>query len=136
MNCPVCGSPLEEGVKFCTVCGTKLVPAPAQPTAQQPPQQPVRQNTSEIAQQYRPLGPWAYLGLNILFAIPIIGFIFLLVFTFSDKNINRRNYARSYWCALLVVIIIAVVFFSIAYATGAIYDIQNAVEEAAYTIKY
>ncbi len=52
-------------------------------------------------EQYRPLSPWAYFGLNILFSIPVVGFVFLLVYTFSRGNINRRNYARSYWCALL-----------------------------------
>ncbi len=67
-------------------------------------------NQNEAAPQYRPLGAWEYFGLSILYAIPVIGFIFLLVFTFSSGNINRRNYTRSYWCGLLVILLITLAF--------------------------
>ena len=63
-------------------------------------------NQNEAAPQYRPLGAWEYFGLTILYAIPVIGFIFLLVFTFSGGNINRRNFTRSYWCWILVWLLI------------------------------
>ncbi len=56
--------------------------------------------------QYRPLGAWAYVGLSILYAIPIVGWVFLIIFTFSGGNINRRSFTRSYWCWLLLVIIL------------------------------
>ena len=65
--------------------------------------------TPEIPYQYRPLSAWAYFGYSILFCIPLVGFILLIVFSFSDENINRRNYARSYFCWLLIAIVIAVV---------------------------
>ena len=55
--------------------------------------------------EYRPLSAWAYVGYTFLFIIPIIGWLFLIIFTFSSKNINRRNYARSYWCFLLLLVI-------------------------------
>ena len=63
----------------------------------------------EIPYQYKPLSPWAYFGYGLLFSIPVVGFILLIVFSFSNENVNRRNYARSYWCALLVVVILIVV---------------------------
>lgn len=135
MNCPVCGSPLEDGAKFCTVCGTSITGESAPKTAPQP-QMNVQQNTAAIADQYRPVSPWGYFGLNILFAIPIVGFICLLVFTFSNKNINRRNYARSYWCALLVAIIVSVVVFAVAYATGAINEVSTAIEKYFSNVGY
>ncbi len=59
--------------------------------------------------KYAPLSAWAYFGLSILFSIPIVGFIFLIVYSVSDANINRRNFARSYWCALLIFAIVAVI---------------------------
>ena len=62
-----------------------------------------------LPRKYRPLSAWEYWGLGILFAIPLIGFIFLIVFSFSDKNINRRSFARSYFCSLVLVIIILAV---------------------------
>ena len=51
-------------------------------------------NNETILTKYKPLSPWAYFGYNILFSIPIIGFILLIVFSFSNDNINRRNYAN------------------------------------------
>jgi len=56
--------------------------------------------------KYAPLSAWAYFGLSILFSIPIIGTIFLIIFSISPKNINRRSYARSYFCGLILVLII------------------------------
>lgn len=55
--------------------------------------------------QYAPLGAWAYFGYALLFSIPIVGLIFLLIFSFNDANINRRNYARSWFCYVVVVLI-------------------------------
>lgn len=39
---------------------------------------------------FKPLSPWAYFGLSILFSLPVVGFIFLIIFSVSDANINRR----------------------------------------------
>lgn len=66
-------------------------------------------NEQNIPSQYRPLSPWAYFGYNLLFAIPLIGFIFLIIFAFDNSNLNRRNYARSFFCTLVLVAIILVV---------------------------
>ncbi len=68
--------------------------------------------------QLEPLSPWAYFGLSILFALPVIGFIFLIVFSVSNDNINRRNYARSFWCALIIALALSLVLFIIALVTG------------------
>lgn len=59
--------------------------------------------------EYKPLSPWAYFGYSILFNIPVIGFILLIVFSLDNSNINRRNYARSYWCWLVIFIILVVI---------------------------
>lgn len=64
--------------------------------------------------EYKPLSPWAYFGYNILFAIPILGLIFLFIYAFSDENINRRNYARSFFCALLIGLILAIIMIVLA----------------------
>jgi len=57
----------------------------------------------DLPSQFRVLSPWAYFGLQILYGIPVVGFIFLLIHTFSAGNLNRRSFARSYWCGLLIV---------------------------------
>ena len=69
--------------------------------------------------KYAPLSPWAYFGLTILFQIPVIGLIFLIIFSISGKNINRRNFARSYWCVLVLVLIIIAVYVIVAASAGA-----------------
>ena len=74
--------------------------------------------TTELPEQYRPLSPWAYFGLQLLFAIPVIGFIFLIVFSCKKSNINRRNFARSYWCALLSAVIVCTIVFIVAAILG------------------
>lgn len=52
--------------------------------------------------QYRLLSPWAYVGYGILFTLPVIGWILAIVFALNDDNLNRRNFARGYWCGVLV----------------------------------
>ncbi len=59
-----------------------------------------------IEEKYRPLSPWEYFGYSILFNMPVIGFIFLIIFSVKDDNLNRRNYARSFWCIYVLAIIV------------------------------
>ena len=59
--------------------------------------------------KFRPLSPWEYVGFSILFLVPIVGLLTLIVITFSDSNINRRSFARSYWCFLFLITIIIVI---------------------------
>lgn len=54
---------------------------------------------------YQPLKMWSYFGYDILFAIPIVGFILMLIFSFGGtRNINLRNYARSKFCIVIIVV--------------------------------
>ena len=69
--------------------------------------------------RYKPIGAWGYLGLEILFAIPVIGWLFLLIFACSGKNFNRRSFARSYFCFLLIAIILCGLIVLILWAAGA-----------------
>lgn len=71
---------------------------------------PYYPSEENLPPEYRPLSPWAYFGYNILFAIPILGFILLIVFALSDSNINRRNYARSFFCWLVLLLIAVLIF--------------------------
>ena len=62
-----------------------------------------------LPEAYRPLSPWTYFGLGILYSLPVVGWIFLIVHAIGSMNINRRNYARSYFCVyVLAIILIAV----------------------------
>lgn len=59
----------------------------------------------EGPEEFRPVTAWGYVGYTLLYLVPFVGLVFLLVFTFSSKNIPRRCFARSYWCWLLLAII-------------------------------
>ena len=62
-----------------------------------------------LPEAYRPLSPWTYFGLGILYSLPVVGWIFLIVHAIGSRNINRRNYARSYFCVyVLTIVLIAV----------------------------
>ena len=73
-----------------------------------------------IPPQYKPLSPWAYLGYQILFTIPVVGLIALIIFALNNDNINRRNFARSYFCVLVIAIVIFVIILilSPAFTSG------------------
>lgn len=116
MTCPTCGAEIPENAISCTFCGTAFeYYTPAAPV---PPVQPAY-NPVTPAPEVKLLGPWGYFGLQLLFAIPLVGFILLIVFSFDNSNLNRRNFARSYWCGLLLSVIIAIVLTVVILATGA-----------------
>lgn len=105
-------------------------PAPvAQSQAYYPPASVPVSPKVELPPQYRPLGAWAYFWYGVLFSIPLVGFVFLIVFSFNDANINRRNYARSYWCGLLIAAIIMAVYILLWVVLGASFTaiLENAI---------
>lgn len=81
------------------------------------------------SEEYRPLGAWSYFGLSILYTLPIVGLIFLLIHTFSGKNINRRSFARSHWCRLLVIILLFLIIYGIAVHAGWTAGLSNIFEQ-------
>ncbi|MBP8969148.1 MAG: hypothetical protein KBG42_07695 [Lachnospiraceae bacterium] len=90
-----------------------------QPYQQQPyQQQPVYNNfyqAPQIPEEYKPISMWGYFGYELLFAIPIIGFILLIVMSFAPANKNVKNFARSYFCLFIIAIILGIILV----ATGA-----------------
>lgn len=125
MFCKQCGATLEENLKFCPACGTATEEAPAEVAVAAPvvPPPSPRKNTvtaDQIPEEYQPLSPWAYFGLQILFSIPIVGFIFLIIFSIKGSNLNRRNFARSYWCSLIIIgaVLLIVLLFALLFTTG------------------
>lgn len=116
MICKNCSAQIPDGSKFCTACGHKIVVEPfvaskpqTPPQVQQgqaPPynlngtqQQTVSKNTALDA----PLTVLDFFLMSLLSFVPIIGFIFLLIWAFSgNTNINRKNYARAALIWILV----------------------------------
>ena len=61
------------------------------------------------------LGAWNYVLLDILYFIPVIGWLCLLAHAFSDKNENRKHYARSYFVRFLMILIISAAAAGVCY---------------------
>lgn len=79
-------------------------------------------NTPEnIPAEYQPISMWGYFCYELLFALPVVGFIFLIVFALGGtNNMNLRNFARSYFCftiiaAILILILIISGVFGVAF---------------------
>lgn len=72
-----------------------------------------------ITEEYRPVSMWGFLGYRILFALPCVGFILILVFSFgATKNLTIRNFARSYLCFLLLLVIIGIISLILSSLVG------------------
>ena len=68
------------------------------------PEQPV------IPKEYKPLGAWGYFGLSLLYGIPLIGLIFVLIFSFGGTdNVNLRSFSRGVFIVKVFSVVISVV---------------------------
>ena len=76
---------------------------------------------NNINYEYQPISMWGYFGYQLLYSIPVIGIIILIINAISHPNINVRNYSRSYFCGLIIVLIIT---FSLL-ALGVLGDIAS-----------
>ena len=66
---------------------------------------------SQIPEEYKPISMWGYFGYNILFSLPIIGLIVLIIFSLGGtRNVNLKNYARSFFCYLIIILILIGIF--------------------------
>ena len=95
----------------------------------------VQQSVTEenLPEEFRPIKSWGYFGYSLLFSIPIIGLICNLIFCFSDSNINRRNFARSRWCGLIIAValflLVVVLFLAFGISLETIPRIVNRLVE-------
>ena len=75
---------------------------------------------NNVPSEYKPISMWGYFGYEILFSIPVIGFICLIIMSFAAGNRNVKNFARSYFCMFILGIVVTIVLVAIAFAMGAI----------------
>lgn len=74
-----------------------------------------KNSVSNIPEEYKPISMWGYFGYNILFSLPIIGLICLLCFAFGAKNVNLKNFSRSFLCSFILA---AIIIFLIVLVVG------------------
>lgn len=135
MICNNCGKFNPDSAAICSDCGKPLnrsgggYSAPAysgQPIKPSYSPRYQRSSAPAVPSEYKPLSPWAYFGYQLLFAIPLVGFILLIVFSCGGtSNINLKNYARSYWCGLIIGLILAAVLVILIIAMGGLSALES-----------
>ena len=128
MFCPKCGPEVSDDKAFCPECGNPLKSQAQQASGAQQaagaqqswqatgsqngarphPQVQFQSDTVVLPDEYKPISMWGYFGYEILFSIPIVGFIVLIVLSINGKNQNVKNFARSYFCFTIIVLILLV----------------------------
>lgn len=129
--CKHCGLLLPAHETVCPRCGTPA-PRPSAPpvrtplyesAAPQPPKEGPRYD-SPAAEPRSPMGLAGYFSSLILFAIPLVGLIFMLIWSISDRvRPERRRLAQAYlirtviFSALLLVaaLVFSAIMSSVAY---------------------
>ena len=142
MFCPKCGTEVSDDKAFCSECGNPLKSqaqqnsgaqqaagaqqvsggqqtAGAQNGARPHPQVQFQSDTVVLPDEYKPISMWGYFGYEILFSIPIVGFIVLIVLSINGKNQNVKNFARSYFCFTIIVLILLVILLVSVAGAGA-----------------
>lgn len=80
---------------------------------------PINEKDLTLSEEFRPITMWGYFGYEILFSIPLVGFILLIVFsTGGTRNVNLKNFARSYFCYYIIVLVIVSILAAILAGTG------------------
>ncbi len=113
----------------------EVVAEPAPAPASAPAPAPVVKNQDVVVgkfgykgpKKYRPITAWGFFGLDLLYSIPVIGLIFLIIFTFSKGNINRRSHARSKWCGVIIALAIIIVALIVGLIFGKLPVVWEAV---------
>ena len=104
--CPECGNPLKSQTQ--QVSGARQTAGAqqasegqqtagaqqswqatgAQSGARPHPQVQFQSDTVVLPDEYKPISMWGYFGYEILFSIPIVGFIVLIVLSINGKNVS------------------------------------------------
>lgn len=82
----------------------------------------LKQIEKHLPKSYRPISGWGYFWRAVLYAIPVLGWLVLLINALGSKNRNGRNFARSYFCALLIAIIVAAVVVVLEFTVGGVFQ--------------
>ena len=134
-QCPYCGNELSDDAKFCVECGKALpeeapaaeaapVEAPAvaeKPTEPQAPgaagAAPDMPIVTQVPSKKQMLSTLQYILLSLLYAIPVVGLVFLFVFGAGHpKNGSLKRFSAAmlilrllFWIVVLALAIVAMV---------------------------
>jgi hypothetical protein len=77
---------------------------------------------------YISIGSWMWM--MFVTAIPIVGFIMMIVWCFTGENQSRKNYFRAIWAWFFVCIALMVVLVLIGQAPAILKQIQSATHKS------
>jgi len=124
MICSKCGYEISDQATYCPYCGqgvtrteTSTQRTAPYPGAERSPQgtgyrtrpRPPVVTLEDLPPELKPMSAWAYVGWGILFALPIAGLVLIIVFSCVSGNINRKRFARSYLCWILIAAILVTI---------------------------
>ena len=87
--------------------------------------------TYNVPAELTPISMWGYFGYSLLFNIPVVGFILVCIFAIGAKNVNKKNFARSYFCGIILALIIFGIAALIAGLTGGFAAIAELFQQIA-----
>ena len=134
-QCPYCGNELSDDAKFCVECGKALPEeAPAGPAAEAAPAEapavaekpaepqahgaaPDMPIVTQVPSKKQMLSTLQYILLSLLYAIPVVGLVFLFVFGAGHpKNGSLKRFSAAmlilrllFWIVVLALAIVAMV---------------------------
>lgn len=123
MFCENCGNKLKEGADVCLNCGKQVKKENSNDNENYERNYNMNHYGNgflyqQIPSEYKPISMWGYFGYEILFAIPIIGWLLLLIFALGGtSNVNLKNFARSYFCLLIIIVIIFLIVAAVGVGT-------------------
>lgn len=133
-KCPKCGAPVAENSLFCGECGAKLSDQNTESNQNQqtqnqsqfrenpgyqnqygaPPMYNQNYNDSfNYQKQPEKLSVGDYILMLILFQIPLVGFIMMLVWSFGDFGINRKNFARAFLIIQIIAVVLVIILSAV-----------------------
>ncbi len=81
----------------------------------------------QLPAKFKPLSAWSYFWHSVLFSVPIVGLVFLIIFAIGAHNVNKRSFARSYFCVYILFAAIGLILFF----TGALGSVLTALLHTA-----
>lgn len=117
--CMNCGKEFSDEEEYCPYCGVKKGEVGLAGRSTYP-----ANNIGSAwedrrpAPEYKPISMWGYVGYDILFCIPIAGFILVIILAIVPKNQNVKNFARSWLLWLLIVVLLVIVMVHVGVFAG------------------
>lgn len=79
-----------------------------------------------VPSEYKPISMWGYFGYQLLFSIPCVGIIVLIVFALGGtSNVNLRNFSRSYFCWMIIGLVVFAIMFAFGLGAGMVSEFSN-----------